>query len=51
MNTFPVTLVPVFYMSNRNISRYLLCRWKNYERYIKSSRNYFSYLLQKYYRT
>ena len=33
MNAFPVTLVPVFYVSNRNISRYLSCRWKNHERY------------------
>jgi hypothetical protein len=38
MNAFSVTLVPVFYTSNRNICRYLLCRWKNYERY-KSIKN------------
>lgn len=33
VNAFPVALVPVFYISNRNISRYLSCRWKNHERY------------------
>jgi hypothetical protein len=33
MNTFPVSLVAVFSTSDRKIPRYLLCRWKNYERY------------------
>jgi len=38
VNAFPVTLVPVFYISNRNISRYLSCSWKYHERY-KSTKN------------